>query len=324
MRKIFLVFTFLILAYCNIFAQTKEFKFTPKWKVGDKKTASFSLHETQIKHNVLEIDTTKYYDVEFIVQKENKDNYILQVLYDNIAIRNASMFYDKIGNDLKNYKKIELIYQIDKLTGKAEITNSKEVQKFMTKSFEQINIVLKKKNPDMASFSQLSSIILVEYFKNKKNIEEYMDKEIGFLFIPFGKKFEIGDTLSIKQSCANPFNKMDTINQIKLMSINSIDESTRTCKINTSEVYELDKFIKMMKGMLGGMVKSLGSEEDTLDEKAKEIADFDFNIDFSNYTVIDFDYNSTWPLKVVTNSNVKVFEPSKKNENTFVKTVTIK
>lgn len=293
----------------------------PKWKVGEKKTATIMQHETEYKYGKLIEDTITYRNVEIKVISENENEYILSVINENIALRSAVNFYEKMGEELSKYKNLELKYKINKKTGKAELINWKESQKFMDESFAQITKLIEKKVPEMASFAKLAFVPIEGIFKSKKNIESYMNGEIGYLLFPYDKKFVIGDTLKISESTQNPFNPKDSISQTTLAYLNNINDAKKVCDINTTDILDLAEFKKMMKTMIEKMAKSFGAEESS-QAKTKEIDDIDFNI--TNLSVITFDYNKTWPLKVVKTGKVIATTPKGKTEKTVVSTIEFK
>lgn len=322
MKKHILTITFLAIICYHAFGQTAEYKFTPKWKEGDKKTVTIEQNETEYKNGELVEENTSHLTTEIEILKENNDDYILKVVHENIALRTVVNFYDKLGDELNTYKNLKLEFRINKQTGKADLINWKDAQQFMNESFDQINTLLKKKVPDMAGIAKRTFVPIVEMFKSKENIEAYMSNEIGFLLFPYDKIFVVGDTLSTKESCANPFNPLDMITQTTLSYLSNLDETKKICDINTTEIYDLTEFKEMMKTMMENMTKSLGAEDSTRDKAAKEINSIDF--DMSNLTVITFDYNSTWPVKVVKTGKVTAGDPKGKTERTVIQTMTIK
>jgi len=321
MRKLFLT-VILLLFHAYSFSQAKEFRFTPKWKVGDKRTLVMAQKETEYKNGVLVEDTTIVLSTEITILKENSDNYILKVQYENIALRAAVSFYEKLGDELPKYKNLDLKFQVNKQTGKAELINWKEAQKFMDDSFNQIHALLKKKAPEMSGLSELAFMPIQEMFKSKENIEAYMSSEIGMIFFPYNKKFILGDTLSTSESCANPFNPKDTVTQTTLSYLSNIDESKKTCNINSTEIFDLSGFKEMMTDMMKKMAKAFGASDSTSTKAKKEIEEIEFDV--SNKSVITFDYNSTWPLKEVKTGKVIVNNPKGKSEKTVIKTTTVK
>lgn len=309
-----IVFLLLILLFrINCIGQEIEYKFHPKWKVGDQKNVTIHQHETTFTNGKQTEDTTYIFTTEFTVLKETTDHFILKVLKENIALRNVVHFYENLDEDLKNYKNLSLEYQIDKNTGKAELINWKEAQKFMIESIDQINKLIEKKAPEMKEVTEFTLAPIYESFKNKDHIESYMRNDMDYLLFPYDKTFKIGDTLSIKNLCANPFSPKDTITQTTLAYLSKIDETTKICDFNITEIYDLTEFKNVMKAMMKKITKS----EDT--EQIDNI-----NFDGTNIILITFDYNTTWPLKVTKYGKVIAIDPRRKTEKIITQTITLK
>ena len=322
MRKNFFLIAVLIVSISNSFAQNKEYSFKPKWKVGDKKTVSIVQQETEYKRGELVSDDTSYISAELSVLSEDDKNYTLKVLYENVALKAAISFYDKMGEELSGYKNLELKYSVEKQTGKPELTNWKEAQQFMSTSFDKIDEIIAKKAPDAASYTKLIFAPLRDIFNSKENIESYMSSEVGYLLFPYGKKFVTGDTLKVISTGANPFNPRDSIRQTTVSYLSNIDDAKKVCDINMTEIFDLTKFKEMMKTMMEKMMKSSEAADKSKDKAAKEIDSVDFDV--TNNTVITFDYNSTWPLKVIKTGKVVAGDPRGKTEKTVLVTATIK
>lgn len=312
----------LVITSNSAIAQSKGFAFTPKWKVGEKKTVTIAQHETEYKKGKLVEDTTRYLGAALNVLEESPDDYTLEILYENVALRVAIDFFERIADELKGYKNLQLKYRVNKKTGKTELINWKEAQTFINKSFDQINVLLEKKVPDVAEYAKLAFTPITEMFESKENIEAYVNSEIGFLIFPYGKKFVTGDTLRITQACTNPFSPTETIDQTTLSYLSNINESKGQCDINSSEIYDLGTFKEMMKSMMVKMSKTFGASESDRDKAAKEIDSIDFDV--SNETTITFDYNSSWPVKVMRTGKVVAADPRGRSEKVVVTTVTLK
>ena len=97
-----------ILLSVSAFSQKKEYSFRPVWKAGEKKTITISQHETETKRGELKSDTTTYMQQEITVLKDNPDHYIVAVKFENIVMSSVAMFYEKIGDDLPEYRNLEL------------------------------------------------------------------------------------------------------------------------------------------------------------------------------------------------------------------------
>src|SRR5690606_842461 len=108
--------------------------------------------EREFEDDKLISDTTIYNEAKIKVLKDNKDSYSLEILMENQALRSAIELYDNLGEELKDYKDLKLIYSVNKETAESELLNWKEAQKFMNESFDQIIIVFEDKMPEMAPY----------------------------------------------------------------------------------------------------------------------------------------------------------------------------
>jgi len=321
-KQIYIVSLFFILIVSNAIGQTKEYYFSPKWIVGEKKTISIVQSEKEYKAGKLVEDTTTYMEGEMVVLKDNGDNYTLKVLYDNVALKSVQSFYTATNEELKVYKKLALIYKINKKDGKSELLNWKEVQSFMNESFSQINSLMKKKNPDLVPLTKMMLLPIQESFKSKENIEAYMYKEIGDIVFPYGTKYKIADTIRMTESSANPFNAADTVSQTTISYLSNVNETLQTCDINKVIRLDLEKF----KAMLTSMILQMSNSSKATDEQKKQIKEDVKNVkmESTNLTVIHFNYKSTWVTDIKSTVTIIVNDSKKTTEKRNVRTVVVK
>jgi len=287
----------------------QDYNFKPKWNKGDTKLIAITQVEKEYEDDKLISDTTIYNEASLKVINDNKDNYTLEIHFENQALRAAKELYDKLGEELKDYQDLKLIYSVNKETTKSELLNWKESQKFMYESFEQITKVLEEKSPDVAPFVDMLFMPLKEIFKSKENVEEYMEINIGYILTPFNKNFKIRETIKETETQENPFNPMQEISAITLLTLESVNEKSKTCTINKEVELDLSEFIEMMKGMMQNMAKSFGANDSIATAKSKEMDEFE--IDITNLQIITFDYESTWVTKVVGTGTVTGTDPKK-------------
>jgi len=320
MRKIITVA--LILFSTLSFSQ--EYNFKPKWNKGDVKQISVNTVEKEYEDGKLISDTTHYNEARIKVLKDNKEDYILEILLENQALKTAQLFYDKLGEELKDYRDLKLIYSINKKTAESDLLNWKEAQKFMTESFGQISTVIEKKVPDMASIIKFTFLPIEITFESKEGIEGYMQTNIGYILTPFNQNFKLGETITTAESANNPFNQMQEVSATNLLTLESVDEQTKTCIINEKLELDLSQFIEMMKGMMQQMSKSSGVNDSTITEKSKEMDDFDF--EFNNFKVITFNYETSWVEKVVNTGTVLSTRPKDgvKTKKEVIATIIVK
>lgn len=286
---------------------SQEYNFKPLWKKGDVKQITISQVEKEFENGILITDTTIYNEARVKVLKDNKDHYTIEVLYENQALRAAMVFYDKIGEELKDYKNLKLIYSVNKETAESELLNWEEAQKFMNNSFELITSLLEEKAPEFASFTGLVFLPLKETFKSKENIEGYMETHIGYLMIPYNKNFKIGETITKIDTGESPFNPMQEISTTTLLTLESVDEATKSCIIKQEVKLDLTEFIEMMKGIMQKMAESFGANDSITAKKSKEMDEFE--MDIQNIQVITFDYENSWVSRVINSAIVTGTEP---------------
>lgn len=302
----------------------QDYNFKPQWTTGDIKQITITQVEREYEDDELISDTTIYNDARIKVLKENKDNYTLEILYENQALRAAQEFYDKLNEELKEYKDLKLIYSVNKATAESELLNWKDAQKFMNNSFDQISTVLDEKAPDVAPFIGMVFMPLKEIFKSKENIEAYMEDNIGYILTPFNKNFKVGETITSTETGENPFNPMQELSATTLLTLESVNKESQTCTIKQEVELDLSEFIEMMKGMMQKMSQSFGANDSITAEKSKEMDEFEMDIE--NLQVITFDYETTWVTKVVGTGIVSGTDPKKgiKTKKEVITTTIIK
>jgi len=287
----------------------QDYNFKPQWTTGDIKQISITQNEREYEDDELISDTTIYNDARIKVLKENKDDYTIEILYENQALRAAQEFYDKLNEELKDYKDLKLKYSVNKKTAESELLNWKDAQKFMNNSFDQISTVLDEKAPDVAPFIGMVFMPLKEIFKSKENIEAYMEENIGYILTPFNKNFKVGETITSTETGKNPFNPMQELSATTLLTLESVNKESKTCTINQEVELDLSEFIEMMKGMMQKMSQAFGANDSITAEKSKEMDEFEMDIE--NLQVITFDYETTWVTKVVGTGIVSGTDPKK-------------
>lgn len=276
-------------------AQTHEFK--PKWDKGTEKTLSIVQVEREYENDELISDTTIYNEVIVQVINESKSDYTLEVIYENQALRASIELYDKMGEELKEYRNLKLLFSLNKETAETELLNWEETQEFMNGSFDQITSVLEKKTPEMAPYVGLIFMPIKEIFKSKENVEGYMLNNIGFLLVPFQHQFRLNEAISITESQESPFNPMQEVSATTVVTLKSFDKSSGDCVIDQEIKLDLSQFIEMMKEMMKGMAESFGADEESTTNKMEEMNDFE--MDITNVQTIYFNSKSTWVDKAV-------------------------
>lgn len=319
--KSFFTISFLVISTLGV---SQDYNFKPEWKKGDVKQIAVTQVERSYEDDSLISDTSTYSEAQITVLEDNKNDYTLEVLFENQALQAAQELYAQLNEELKEYKHLKLIYSINKETAAAELLNWEEAQQFMNSSFDQITSVLEDKAPDVARFVGLVFMPFKQHFKSKENIEEYMESHIGYLLTPFNKSFQIGETISTTDTGENPFNPMQEISATTLLTLTSVNKKAKTCVIHQEIEFDLSEFIEMMKGMIQQMSQSFGANDSVTAKKSEEMDAFE--MDIKNLQEITFNYNTTWVTKVVSTGIVSGTDPKKgiKTKKEVITTMEIK
>ncbi|MFT6745999.1 MAG: hypothetical protein ACJAZ2_000337 [Glaciecola sp.] len=293
-------------------AIAKVYNFKPIWKVGDKKHITITANEKEFINDSLVLDTVYVNEAEVKIQSEAKKYYRLKIKFENQVLRSAALFYDKLGEELQDYKDLTLVYKVDKKTGKAELVNWKEAKVFMDNSFEQMEKLLEEKSPDVAPFFSMAMSPVLILLKDKKGIEEYMMSNVGYLISIFNHDFEEGNPAVSIDSTENPFNPKESISQTTTRELLSVDKQNKVCEIKEEVELDLSSFITMIKGMMKSMGKSFGVSDSSLVDKEKELDDF--SMDMINESTIYYNYKSGWVERVVKVGEVISTDPKTKEK----------
>jgi len=300
-----IILTFLLGANLIVLAQTHAFK--PQWKPGMEKVLSISQIEREYENDELISDTTIYNDAIVRVIDESKSDYTLEVIYENQVLRAAMELYDRMDEELTDYKELKLLFSLNKETAETELLNWEETRKFMDQSIDQISSVLEAKAPEMSSLVGLVFSPIKEIFKSKENVEAYMLEHVGFILIPFQHEFRLNEAVRTTDSQENPFNPAEEISATTVVTLKSIDQASGAYVFNREVELDLSQFIEMMKELIKGMAESFGVDEDSAATKADEMSDFE--MDVTNIQVIHFNAKSTWVEKAVSTGLVTATNP---------------
>jgi hypothetical protein len=303
-------------------AQSGARQFKPLWKLNEHRTCTMVREEKEVAYSEVVEDTTYTNSSTFKVTGEDPDGFVLEVRYANVALRAVTTFYAKLGEELDEYQELVLVYKVDKSTGAAALQNWKEAQAFMERSFEAITELVEKRTPDASSAVKLVLAPVRGMFKSKESIEAYMQNEIGFLLFPFGKTFTPGDTLRLVESTANPFNPKDSVSQTTRAWPVDADGPGGRCEVHAVIDIDLGAFKEMMVTLMRNMGGSAGVADSTMDRHARQMDALVFAA--TNSMVISFDEATTWPIQVVSSSEVVADDPRGRREKTVRSVTTVR
>lgn len=100
MKQIFTILCILI----STLGFSQDYNFIPKWNKGNVRQITFTHHESIYEDGVLIFDTTYFNNGSIKVIEDNADNYVLEIVYENQALRAVQEFYDKLDEELKEFK----------------------------------------------------------------------------------------------------------------------------------------------------------------------------------------------------------------------------
>ncbi len=313
--------TFITLLAVAISAIASAQHYTPKWKVGDHKTATTTTNEKEWENGELMSDTSEVSDIDFKVTAESATDFTLAVIIENATLKALATLAETMEEDIKQYKDIKLVYSVNKTTGKADLTNWEEVQSFMYKGYDKMKEMIDDKIPEMGVFAEMIFSPIKEAYSTKEGIEGAMEPTIGFIMTPFAHEFKGMDSLSVTDNAPNPFNPEMSMTSTTYLWLKPLDNTGGRAEIGRSIVMDLTEFKKMMSDMMAKMSDSFGGDEKKAKETAAEIENFD--MDMTNVQLITYDIASTWPTKVVATSEVIANEPRKKTKKTVTVTTVL-
>ncbi len=190
------------------------------------------------------------------------------------------------------YKTLKLLSNVDLKTGKITLQNGEEVNK---KQLESIRLIEKFMSQKKKASSFEISISLIkdkaEYYSHK-DAEASLQKDIGFLFIPFVNKYAVNiPTTKIETETLLP-----EIQPIKKTTITTLKQVQSTTAIFEQKVeYDLESIIPVLKEF-SMLVNNVEDQKIT-----KESFEFDMKA-YAN-TKLVFDTKTTWVEKYVVVDN---------------------
>lgn len=308
--------------HMTLTAQTGPTTYTPKWAVGDTRSATITRHEQEWKNGELTEESTESVEAHYTVLAATATDYTLEVRQPNVALHAVVELYANIEQELTDYRDLVLKYSVDKATGQAKLINGKEASAFMEGSFSSIRKVFEQKDPEGGEVADLVLAPLEMVFAKEENVEGYMRSQVDWLLQPFGRTFTAGDTLRVTERGANPFNPRDTIAQTTLLWLTDTDGPGGTSIINSSVLLDLTEFKAMMKEMMKGMAKSMGVKDKDSARKTRELDELE--MDVVNTSAVTFNETTTWPTGAVQSTTVTGNDPSGARKNSATVTVVVR
>lgn len=247
-------------------------------------------------------------------------------------MRKLEDFHNKLGS-APNYKDLVLRYKVDKKTGETELENWQEAQQFVQGEFDLISKSVGEEDTEAgaaveAIFSPLTSLL-----DDEASVKSYFNDELGFLTSVYGHDLMQRDTLRIVEKGENPLQPGDSLTTTTLMTISSHDLAKQRMVVRTEVLFDMSKFVDMMKGMMVKMIeafaqadaKSKGKEKEVAEAKKKMQEAMDgMEMSVKNQTLTTINTLTSWPVKVVTTARITAKEPRKTSLRTVTRTVDVR
>ena len=290
MRSLF-TFLFLVGAICS-FSQT--YRFNPTWKKGEVKLVRSVEVEKEFENDLLIDEITTSNEMRITVLSDKGENYTIEVLFENQALKAALNLYEGLAEELPELRDLKLIFTVHKANAALELVNWKEAQAFMNQSFDDIAAVIQRKMPDEAPFIDLVFMPIRELFRDKESIEAYMSTTIAFILTPFNTDFTLGIANEQLDTAPNPFNPEQQVTTTTRITLESI--SPTACMFQQEVELDISQFVEMMRTMIKKMTESLNDGQGLSPEKLAEFEEF--NMEITNQQTIAFDRTSSWVTQV--------------------------
>jgi hypothetical protein len=303
------LFLFLMISTATASGQKKEFRFNPKWKIGENRKIVFS-------SEVPWRDSVTYQFTKARIVNFGNDNYTIEFQTDNELYKSLQEMFSPrkvnksevnksefripppdsttlalnktliklIEDDFSQFKNITLIYEINKLTGERTIKNFDKIKSdniLILKNFAE-----KYFNVTHDSLNQVYIYVLspvLDPFESAESLELKFKDTFGLFFFPYGLVLAKGDTI----------NKIEKANYEIGGYRKRLAETTDSVKIWLDKVNETEKTVEIKCTKKSGF--DLGRNR--------------IGIDFNEITII-YDLKSSWPIKS-TSKNWREFKSPK-------------
>ncbi|MDX2001706.1 MAG: hypothetical protein SFW35_04710 [Chitinophagales bacterium] len=298
--------TLLLLGALVFVSHAQTITFQPKWKVGDKKMVSHKVEQIKFVNDSLKGQTEEVSEYQVEILKENATSFEIKFVTKNALLTSVENLYEKLGEEMKPYGNLVLIYKVNKADGQVDLTNWEEAQNFMKSSLEQILKLVKKKDKDGVALVKLMLDPIVSIFDSKENTSAYMEDYIKWVVLPFGKNFVLGDTLKVKTSEPNPLNPGQSLFATEKYVLHKSNADSYS--IDYILDIDMGPFIETMKSMISDMGESVGVEQNAIDKKSKELENI--KLDMVTSFVLTYDNNIGWVQTLQGNAIISGSEPT--------------
>ncbi|QQR86986.1 MAG: hypothetical protein IPJ76_01795 [Flavobacteriales bacterium] len=304
----------------------------PNWNVGDQRRLHYTEKTYEMENDTVRIDTQEEWDASLKVTKSTAAAFIVELVHKDATMRQLEDFHNKIGSAPK-YKDLVLRYKVDKKTGKTELENWKEAQQFVQGEFELIAKAVGEEDAEAGAAMEAILSPLTSLLDDEAKVKSYFNDELGFLTSAYGHDLMQRDTLRIVEKGENPLQPGDSLSTTTLMTISSHDLAKQRMVVRTEVIFDMSKFVEMMKSMMVQMIEAFAKADANSKGKEKEIAEAkkkmqeamdSMEMSVKNQTLTTINTLTSWPVKVVTTARVTAKEPRKTSLRTVTRTVDVR
>lgn len=311
--------SFLFLLFFTFSLGAQNLSFQPKWKVGDRKKVQIEEKTTKYEEGALVEDTIQYNEAEIKVQKETDKAFILQVKYENQALKMVQKFYDKLGaSESAKYKDIKLKFSVDKKTGKCTLLEWQKAQKIFLDGLDEMEALVASKSDSLAGFVSLAFMPLKMAFKDQTATEGYFGEFIAFILVPYESEWQKGQKITKEDTIDNPFKPGDKLTATHHYELISSQKKLHELRKDTDMDFE--QFMVTLKTMMKSMMAGFGLDSVKVEEAMKE---FDaMKMEMTENMVITYNEKSGWVEKSVKTGSFNMFDPRSKKESSGTVVIT--
>jgi hypothetical protein len=279
-----------LLISLGIFAQ--EYRFIPKWKVGEKRSALVTTRETASTNGEAGEESLWETIVDMEIQRETQEFYFLRINCDNNVLQPAP----PAGEDGSSpgFSKVALLYSINKITGEVVLENWKEVR---SNIFKDIRKSRKKQEKSASEDGSIDPSTIVAAYQTREGVAASFEKDLAYFLFPYGKTFRKMDTLVVRETGISPFNPSDTITMTSYSYVSNVNPRSGVCNVNTRFEMNISPLLRAMKDEMRRNAESFGSSDEAMQQLKKEMERATMAV--KNSRVITFDRTASWPTEVV-------------------------
>ncbi|MCH7414269.1 hypothetical protein MM213_12285 [Belliella sp. R4-6] len=258
--------------YSSTFAQvdTTKVSFIAYWSVGDVYKYEVSKYKKQWSgDDLIKNDSSKYL-AKFEVIDSTETSYKVKWEYENEIFRSAEI-PDEVLNKIGYSSITEVIFLTDEYGTYQGIENWEEIRDMIIGVFDVLIPILSEGKDTESIYSALSPMI--EMYKTKAGIEDYLLPELNYFHFPLGSEFAIGEVFEYEEFLANMFGN-EKIKAKAKVYLDEVDFEDDYCIL----IQEMELDEKGSKKMVSDYFKLLKLESEELDiameEAIMEINDF--------------------------------------------------